>query len=188
MRLMRTSMRLILAFAALLIVGHAAAQDVAISYAKDMEFKNIKTFQYVPPKVTGSESPLMSKRIVELLKARLVESGLTETKDVPDLYVTFHLTTEDFNAEETDLDYGGYGPGWADWGDSSIATSKPGVASETAGTLVVDAYRPDNKTLVWRGMGALDPASTPIKRSKQIEKILDKLASRWKKILRDAGK
>lgn len=182
-------MRLILAFAALLVVGPVAAQDVAISYAKDMEFKNIKTFQYVPPKVTGSESPLMSKRIVELLKARLVESGLTETKEVPDLYVTFHLTTEqDFGAEGTDLDYGGYGPGWADWGDSSIATSKPGVASETAGTLVVDAYRPDDRTLVWRGMGALDPASTPIKRSKQIEKILDKLASRWKKILRDAGK
>jgi hypothetical protein len=182
-------MHSIFALAALLVVGRAAAQDVAISYAKSMEFETIKTFQYVPPKVTGSESPLMAKRIVELLKAKLVESGLTETEDNADLYVTFHLSTEQNpHPEETDLDYGGYGPGWAAWGNSNMATAKPGVSTETAGTLVVDAYRPTDKKLVWRGTGTLSPASTPIKRSKQIEKILDKLAGRWKKILRDAGK
>ncbi len=182
-------MRAMLALSLLLAAGHAAAAgDVAISYAKDMRFGNIKTFRYVAPKTTGSDSPLMAKRIVELLEARLIDSGLRETNDMPDLYVTYHLTTAASPPPDSaELGYSGYGPGWAPWEDSGLGTSRPGVSTESAGTLVVDAYRPVDKKLVWRGTGTLSPASTPIKRDQQLEKILDKLADRWKKILRDAG-
>ena len=114
---MRGLAAIVAAIVSLVIGGHVAAQDVAIDYAKDMDFQSVKTFQYVPPKETGSESPLMAKRIVELLEGKLTDRGLRETKENPDLYVTYHLTTEQEPALNTaDLEYGGYGPGWGTWG------------------------------------------------------------------------
>jgi hypothetical protein len=187
---MRVSIALATPLATLFVAGLAFAKDisdVSIDYAKDMDFAGVKTFEYVPPKVTGSDSPLMAERTVELVKAALTDAGLTETQEDPDMYVTYHLTTEqDPQLDDSALGYGGHGPGWGSWG-GGMGTSRAGVSTETGGALIIDAYRPSDKKLVWRGTGTFTPASTLIKRSKQIEDIIDELGKRWKKILRNAG-
>lgn len=183
-------MRVSIALASVLVAGLALAKDisnVSIDYAKDMDFASVKTFEYVPPKETGSDSPLMAKRTVELIEAALTDAGLTETEDSPDIYVTYHLTTgQDLPLDDSALGYGGYGPGWGSWG-GGMGTSRAGVSTETGGALIIDAYRPSDKKLVWRGTGTFTPASSLIKRSEQIEDIVDELDKRWKKILRNAG-
>jgi hypothetical protein len=55
------------------------------------------------------------------------------------------------------------------------------------GTLIVDAYDPDEKTMVWRDTGTVKSAATPEKQQKQINKILSKLGRRWGKILAGKG-
>ena len=55
-------------------------------------------------------------------------------------------------------------------------------------TLIVDAYEPAGKTMVWRGTGAVKSTAKPEKRQKQIIKILSKLGKKWDKILAGQGK
>jgi hypothetical protein len=48
--------------------------------------------------------------------------------------------------------------------------------------LVVDAYTPDPKKMVWRGMAEESVADNPDKTTKNIAKSLDELFAMWDKI------
>jgi hypothetical protein len=56
------------------------------------------------------------------------------------------------------------------------------VSTFTDGTLVVDAYTPDPKKMVWRGMAEESVADNPEKTTKNIAKSLDELFAMWDKI------
>jgi hypothetical protein len=180
-------MQTLVGLALLLIAVPAAAQKVTIDYAKDVDFKNMKAFEYVPSE-DGAKDPLLADRIVALIKQKLKDGGLREVTESPDLLVTYHVITQQNQVlNTTGFGYGGYGPGWGAWG-AGISTATTTVSTYTEGTLVVDAYRPSDKKLVWRGTGTETVSSKPDKRTKQVEKILDKLGDRWQRILKNEGK
>jgi hypothetical protein len=176
-------MRRLIGLALLLLGAPALAAKVTIDYAKDFDFKGVKTYQYVPAE-DAAKDPLMADRIVALIKQKLMDSGLKEVTENPDVFITYHVITQQnqvFNT--TGYGYGGYGPGWGAWGGGTTT-----VSTYTEGTLIVDGYRASDKKLVWRGTGTETVSSKPEKRTKQVQDILDKLGDRWQRILKNEGK
>jgi L-aminopeptidase/D-esterase-like protein len=167
------------------------AQKVNIDYAHDFDFDTVKTFQYVETKDTDAGNELVAGRIKDAIIRELTEGGLEQVESDPDLYVTYHVATKDntvFNT--TSFGYGGYGAGWGAWGmhgGIGMGSSTTTTSTYTEGTLVIDAYEPAEKKMVWRGMGTVTVASKPEKQTKQIDSILKKMGSKWQKILAKQG-
>jgi hypothetical protein len=188
-----------LVFVLALAATPAMAQKVNIDYAHDFDFSGVNTFQYVDTEESNSKNELMAGRIVEMIKKELREGGLTEVQENPDLYVTYHVTTEELSSFNTTSmgygGYGGYGPGWGGYGRYGYGYGAGGMASSTTyetkyteGTLIIDGYDPTDKKLVWRGTGTVTIKDKPEKQIKQVDKILTKIGAKWDKILEGKGK
>jgi hypothetical protein len=187
---MRKALGLIFVMA--LMATPAMAQNVTIDYAHDFNFENVKTFQYVDTKDSNAKNQLMADRVSSMLKQKLVEGGLKEVTENPDIYVTYHYTSqENTTYNTTSMGYGGYGGfygGWGGWGMGGMGTSTTYATNYTEGTLIFDAYEPTDKKLVWRGTGTVTVKESPQKQVQQVDKILTKLGKKWKKILAGKGK
>ena len=176
----------------------AMAQKVTVDYAHDFDFSGVKTFQYVDTQESNSKNDLMAGRIVEMIKKELREGGLTEVQDNPDLFVTYHVTTEEMSSFNTTSmgygGYGGYGDGWGGWGGyggygmGGMGSSTTYETKYTEGTLILDGYDPTDKKLVWRGTGTVTIKDKPENQIKQVDKILKKIGAKWDKILAGKGK
>lgn len=178
----------ILVLGLVLFAAPAFAQKVAIDYDHQFDFDKVKTFQYVETKESEPADPLMDERIEAAIMRTLTEGGLTQVDSDPDLFVTYHMTTEDYKVlSTTSFGYGGYGAGWHRWG-GSMGTATTTEYNYTEGTLVIDAYEPAEKKMVWRGSGTVTLKAKPERRTRQIDKILKKMGHRWKKILAKQGK
>ncbi len=181
-----------LVFVMALMATPAMAQTVTIDYAHDFDFKAVKTFQYLPTPESDPQNELMANRVTSMLKQRLTEGGLSEVTENPDIYVTYHYTTqENTTYNTTSMGYGGYGGfygGWGRWGMGGMGTSTTYATTYTEGTLIFDAFEPTDKKLVWRGTGTVTVKDKPEKQTQQVENILTKLGKKWKKILAGQGK
>ena len=180
-------------FVMALIATPAMAQKVTIDYAHDFDFDGVKTFQYVntdESNVKGND--LMAKRVEDMIKKELREGGLTEVQENPDIYVTYHFTTEERTSyQTTNFGYGGYGAGWGGWGYGGMGgmgTSTTQAINYTDGTLIIDAYDAGEKKMVWRGTGTVTVKGKPDKQIKQVDNILKKIGKKWDKILEGEGK
>jgi hypothetical protein len=176
-----------LVFVLALAATPALAQKVTVDYAHDFDFSGVKTFQYVDTEESNSKNELMASRIEGLIKKELREGGLTEVQENPDLYVTYHVTTEEMSSFNTTSmgygGYGGYGPGWGGWGGygyggMGMASSTTYETKYTEGTLIIDGYDPAEKKLVWRGTGTVTVKAKPDKQIKQVENILAKIGKK----------
>jgi hypothetical protein len=135
-----------LVFVLALAATPAMAQKVTVDYAHDFDFNGVKTFQYVDTKESNSKNELMAGRIVDSIKKELREGGLTEVQENPDLFVTYHVTTEELSSFNTTSmgygGYGGYGPGWGGYGRygyggmGGMASSTTYETKYTEGTLL----------------------------------------------------
>ncbi len=115
---MRKALGLIFVLA--LMATPAMAQQVTIDYGHDFDFESVKTFQYVDTKESNAKNQLMADRVTSMLKQKLTEGGLKEVTENPDIYVTYHYTSqENTSYNTTSMGYGGYGGyygGWGGWG------------------------------------------------------------------------
>ena len=183
-----------LIFVLALAATPAMAQKVTIDYAHDFDFASVKTFQYVETKDSNTSNDLMANRIADMIKKELREGGGTEVSENPDIYVTYHYTSQDNTSyNTTSMGYGGYGGyygGWGGWGApmGGMASTTTYATTYTEGTLIFDIYDPESKKLVWRGTGTVTVKDKPEKQIKQVDKILDKIGNKWDKILAGQGK
>jgi len=185
-----------LVFILALAATPAMAQKVTIDYAHDYDFEAIKTFQYVPTEdsdVKGND--LMAQRIEDMIKKELREGGGTEVQSDPDIYVTYHFTSQENTSYNTTSmgygGYGGYGGGWGGYGGmgyGGMGSSTTYATTYTEGTLIIDLYDPETKKLVWRGTGTVTVKAKPEKQIKQVENILTKIGAKWEKIVKGQGK
>ena len=83
----------------------------------------------------------------------------------------------------TSMGYGGYGGYYGGMG-----TTTTRATTYTDGTLILDAYEPGDKQLIWRGTGTVTLKSKPEKIDKQIDNIFNKMGKKWDKILAGKGK
>ena len=171
-----------------LFLAPAYAQKVTIDYAHDFDFSQVKTFKYVETKDTNAQDPLMDSRLKAAIVRELTEGGLKEVDGDADIYVTYHLSSKENTVlNTTSFGYGGWGRGWGGWG-GSMGTSTTTASTYTIGTLVLDAFEPSEKKMVWRGTGSVTLKQKPEKIAKQIDKTLAKMGQRWDKILKNQGK
>ncbi len=180
------------------VAGPSIAQKITIDYAHDFDFEPVKTFTYVETKDSNVGNDLTDNRLRDAIIRELSEGGAKQVDSNPDLYITYHVTTQDntvFNT--TSYGYGGYGPGWGGYGrygyGYGYGYGMGGMDSTTRsytytdGTLIIDAYDPATKQLVWRGTGTVTLKSKPEKQAKQVDKILTKMGDKWDKILKNQG-
>jgi hypothetical protein len=184
----------------LIVLGLAAtpaiAQKVTIDYAHDYDFSKDETFQYVNTEESNAANPMMADRIEALIKQKLKEGGATEVTENPDIYVTYHITTEQQTSYTTSsFGYGGYYGGWGGYGRYGYGGYGPNMTSSTTtahnyteGTLIIDAYDGAEKKMIWRATGTVTVKDQPEKQIKQVEKILTKIGKKWQKILAGQGK
>ena len=180
------------------VAGPSIAQKITIDYAHDFDFELVKTFTYVETKDSNVGNDLTDNRLKDAIIRELTEGGAKQVDSNPDLYLTYHVTTKDntvFNT--TSYGYGGYGPGWGGYGRYGYGygygygmggmDSTTRAYTYTDGTLIIDAYDPATKQLVWRGTGTVTLKSKPEKQAKQVDKILTKMGDKWDKILKNQG-
>jgi hypothetical protein len=176
----------------LIVMGLAAtpafAQKVHIDYAHDYDFDAIETYQYIDTEESNSSNPMMADRIKAMIKKELREGGLQEVTENPDIYMTYHVTTQDRTSySTTNYGYGGYHGGWYGWG-GGMGTSTTTAHNYTDGTLIIDAYDAAEKKMIWRATGTVTVKAKPEKQINQVNKILTKIGKRWEKILAGQGK
>jgi len=186
----------------LIILGLAAtpalAQKVNIDYAHDFDFSGSETFQYVNTEESNAGNPMMADRIESMIKAKMIAGGATEVTENPDLFITYHITTEQQTSyTTTSFGYGGYGGGWGGYGRygyggyggmGGMGTSSTTAHNYTVGTLIIDAYDGQEKKMIWRATGQVTVKDKPEKQIQQVEKILTKIGKKWAKIMDGKGK
>jgi len=184
---------------AMLIALPGFAQKITIDYAHGFDFDTVETFHYVEtPESNIQDNQMMADRVAGLIKKELREGGLQEVQENPDLYVTYHFTSQERKQlSTTSMGMGGYGGYWDDWGGwggydafggPMMGTSTTTEYTYEEATLVIDAYDSKEKKMVWRGSGTVTVKDKPENQVKQVEKILEKLGKRWDKILAGKGK
>jgi len=175
-----------------LVATPAMAQKVTVDYAHDFDFKGAKTFQYIQTEDSNPRNSLMADRIEDMIKKELREGGATEVQSDPDFYITYHVTTEENTRyNTTSMGYGGYGGyygGWGGYGYGGMGSTTTTASNYTVGTLIIDAYEPVEKKMVWRATGTVEVKAKPEKQIKQVDKILTKIGKKWDKILAGQGK
>lgn len=177
-------------FTLALVAVPTLAQEVHIDYAHGFDFDGVATFQYVDTAESNiQDNPLMAERVAAAIRQQLVEGGLKEVSENPDLYVTYHFTTKERTQYSTStFGYGGYWDDWYGWGAPSMGSATTTVTTYTDGTLIIDAYDGAEKKMVWRGTGTVTLKAKPDKQMKQMERILAKMGAKWKRILAGRGK
>jgi len=181
----------------MLIAAPSLAQKVTIDYSRGFDWNGVETFQYVDTEESNiKDNQIMADRVSSMIRQELREGGLREVEENPDLYITYHFTSEERKQLSTTSmgmgGYGGYWDGWGGWGDPfggpMMGSSTTTEYSYEEGTLVIDAYDSTEKKMVWRGSGTVTVKDKPEKQVKQVENILKKLGKKWDKILAGKGK
>ncbi len=163
----------------------AAKFKAYVGYDKDVDMSTIKTFSYYESLETSAANGDIHQMIKYLIIIKFKASGLKQVDADPDIYVTYHTSQQsDLKLDVTMYSYS-YSAGW--WW-SPLWGSGMDTVAYTRGTLVVDAFSPKTKTIVWRGVvtGVIPDQATPEKAQKTIERALDAIGGEWQKQLKKA--
>ena len=182
----------------LLVAAPGLAQMVTIDYSRSFDWNGATTFQYVDtPDSNIKDNQMMADRVASMIRKEMREGGLREVEENPDLYITYHFTSQERKQlSTTSMGMGGYDGYWDDWGGyGGYGYGGPGMGTSTTtehtyeeGTLIIDAYDSEEKKMVWRGSGTVTVKGKPDKQIKQVDNILKKLGKKWDKILAGKGK
>lgn len=180
--------------ALLLVASPVWAQKVFIDYDKDYDLSSIKTFAWTDTEETSLEKshPLYHSRIVNGIEYYMTRGGAAQVEQDPDVYVTYHGSSEtgvSVNVSRYAVVYptgwwhGGY---YSYFGYPSVAvgvgtTSNMDVYKH--GTLVVDVWDARTNALVWRGIATeVDVTEEAKVMVKRLDKALAKMVKKWQKI------
>jgi hypothetical protein len=176
-----------------MFAGPAFAQKIFIDYDHEYDFDKITTFAWADTEETSvqAQNPLLHSRIVNAIEHYMVEGGLTEAEENPDVYVTYHASSkEEMSLNTSSLGYGypggwgwggyGYGYGYGGWGGGTTTTT---VTKYEVGALVIDVWDASSKEAIWRGT-AMDImiSDNPEKMAKRIDKTLHKIVKKSRKL------
>lgn len=187
------NVRVLILFCAVLTATPAFAQTIKVNWNQAVPFSDYKTYAWKTG--TSQANSFYAGWVKPDVDAQLAAKGLSlaSGNQKPDIYVTFHLQTQEvLDAVTTDDGFGpgwgwGGGPwggGWGGWGgweggdfsDTAITTEQP----RTMGILTVDLYDVAQKHLVWRGQATVDSVSNSQKGDeKQTQKSVEKMFKQY---------
>ena len=179
-----------LVFVLALVATPAMAQKVTIDYAHDFDFNKVKTFQYVDTSESNAKNQLMADRVASMFKKELVEGGLTEVTENPDIYVTYYGESDsDFNLDIASTGGYVYPTDWQwdpYWGNAS-GTMTTTQVEVRRGMLVIDIWDAEDQEIIWRATMSGVLTDNLQKSAKQLDKGIQKIVKKWRK-MREADK
>ena len=165
---------LLLVFVFLTLGVCANGQSASVTFAKEIDFGQYKTYKWVNIDGALRLDDLTAEQLVASLDMQLSKKGLAKAPpDGGDLLIGYRVTAEGDKHFNQSSVGGSYGSAVG----SGSATGKVDVMTVHSGQLVLDMYDAGKKQLVWRGIvtDAFDPEAKPEKKQKHLEKALEKL-------------
>jgi len=170
----------------------ASAQKVYIDYSPLAHFGSYKSFAWfdTPQASIYDHNPLNHSRIKHAVEYYLIQGGMTEDTENPDLHVTYHgSSSEDFEININYFDYG-YATDWewdSYWGNVAGTTTTTSTVYKS-GTLVIDIWEVDTKKLIWRGTMEGTITDDLRKGAKKLDKGIAKMVKKWRKMREEAAR
>ena len=159
-------------FAAGLFAVSAFGQETKTDYDRGVNFGQYKTYSWGQ---IHSENPLWVDRIKAAVNSALAAKGWTEVDSDGSISIMAMEVTETHRTLNTYYD--SFGGGWR-WG-RGIGFGDATTTEETyrVGTLVVDLFDTNTKTLIWRGSASDVLSNKSDKNIKNLNKSVAKLFS-----------
>jgi hypothetical protein len=168
----------------------ALGQTVKVNWRIRAPFSDYKTYAW---RTSKNEGARFYKQWVHAdVDAVLAKKGLrrVSVNQKPDLYIYYHIVTQEVMDSTTMDDGFGWGGGpwgmWGGWGGWGMwGGMGPDIAQTTAqprmmGILAVDLIDTKEKALVWRGQATTDAISNTQKGdTKQVLKSVDKMFEKY---------
>jgi hypothetical protein len=165
-------LRMLALFCAVLLAAPVFAQTIKVNWKQGANFSAYKTYAW---KITPTQRKSIYLDWVQAdVNAQLAAKGFTQAANgqKPDIYVAYHLATQEMLDATTTTDdgFGGWGwgggpwgiyGGWGGWGagaglpEMATTTEEP----RTMGIMTVDLYDVAHSQLVWRGQATVDSVS-----------------------------
>jgi hypothetical protein len=163
----------------------AAAQKVYVDYDSYADFDSYKSFAWVDTDTTSLklDYPEVDSMIKNNIEYYLVKGGMVEDAENPDVYVTYHGTTQNQTQFMTSTFGYAYGAGWTwgpYWGPRVVSGSMN--IEFKKGTLIIDIWDAKKKEALFRGTVVKIHADDPFKAVKQIDNGIDKIVETYRKM------
>lgn len=148
------------------------AQDIKTDYNRNADFSRYKTFSF---EKIETKDPLWTDRITSAVGAALTARGLTQVESGGDIAIIAMGMAADRQTLNTFYDSFGGGWGWRRWGGDDFGESTTTTETYRVGTLVVDLFDRQTKTLLWRGSASNTLSNNSRKNIKNFDKGVEKL-------------
>lgn len=155
---------------ALLFATASFAQQVKTDYDRSANFSRYKTYSW---EKVQTQDQLWVDRIKEAVNAALTAKGLSPVESGGDIAIVAMETTH--NQRTLNTFYDGFGGGWRWRGFGGMGTATTTVDNYKVGTLVVDLFDPQTKTLIWRGSASDTLSDKSDKNIKNLDKGVQKM-------------
>ena len=182
-----------LALAAILtvIAAPSEAQKVYVDYDTYADFDSYETFAWVDTNTTSlkMDYPEVDSMIKNNIEYYMVKGGMAEDTKDPDVYVTYHASTENQSQFMTSTFGYAYGAGWnwgPYWGPRVVSGSM--TTDFKKGTMIIDIWDARKKEALFRGTVVKIHADDPMKAIKQIDKGIDKIVKKFREMRAKEGR
>ncbi len=177
-----------------LAASPAFGQKVFIDHDTEYDHGSIKTFMWKKTADTplAEKNPLLHSRIVSGIEHYLTMGGIAEVETDPDVYVTYHGSSEteiSFHNHAYPYVYPiswGYGGYYSYYGYPAMGVGVGVMTTTTVykkGTLIVDVWDAHTNELIWRGLVAeLKVTEVAETMAKRVDKGLARMVKEWQKI------
>jgi hypothetical protein len=179
------NLRIAVSVCSLLVASGALAQTVKVNWQMNAPFSDYRTYAW---KQSQNEGGAFYQQWVEKdVDAILAGKGLRSVAagENPDLYLYYHVLTQEVIDSTTTDDGFGWGGGrwgrwggWGGWGGPDIIQTA--ARPRTIGILAVDLIDVKKKQMVWRGQATVDMiANTQKGDEKQVQKSVEKMFKQY---------
>ena len=168
-----------------LAAGPSEAQKVYVDYDQYADMDSYQSFAWVDTDTTSlkMDFPEVDSLIKNNIEYYLVKGGMHEDLDDPDVYVTYHATTETQTQLMTSAFGYAYGAGWTwgpYWGPRVVSGTMANDFEK--GTMIIDIWDAKKKEALFRGTVVKIHADNPMKAIKQIDNGIDKIVKTYRKM------
>jgi hypothetical protein len=146
------------------------AQQVKTDYDRNANFSQYKTYSW---QKVQTQDPLWVDRIKDAVNAALTAKGLRFVESGGDVALVAIEATQDQRTLNTFYD--GMGGGWRWRGFGGFGETTTTVETYKVGTLVVDLFDAQTKTLIWRGSSSDTLSDKSDKNIKNLDKGVQKM-------------
>jgi hypothetical protein len=157
---------------ALLFATASVAQQVKTDYDRSADFSQYKTYSW---EKVQTQDPLWVGRIKDAVNAALAGKGWTQVESAGQVAIVAIEMTKNQQTLNTFYDGFGGGWGWRRFGGGGFGDATTTTENYKVGTLCVDLFDANNKTLIWRGSASDTLSDKSDKNIKNLDKGVQKM-------------